>query len=89
MRKGEFANWERDSGYASDFYLLREKSREGEHTAKPQPRSSSTGPLLRSIAQWQEHGRAVMAGAETKKIVVTKAGRSLRLYSYDQTRQMI
>jgi hypothetical protein len=50
--------------------------------------SSQQKPLLRSRAQWKERGRAVLDGSQAVKVVLTKSGHHLRLYSEAQTRSL-
>jgi hypothetical protein len=86
VNKEAYAPWER--GFDSDRLLQNEPSRFGEFKIKRRLASSSTknNPvLLLNRAQWQERRRTVVAGSEAKKVVVSKAGHPLRLFSFEQT----
>jgi hypothetical protein len=87
VNKEQYAPWER--GFDSDRALKNEASRKGELKIRQRPASSSQrDPLLLSSAQWVDRKRSVLAGAAPVKVVVTKAGHPLRLFSFEQTTQI-
>jgi hypothetical protein len=83
----EFAPWEKQYGFNNDRVLKNERSRIGEHRIRQRAGSSAVqrDVLLLSRAQWQERGRTVLAGAAPSRVVETRAGNPLRLFSLQQT----
>jgi hypothetical protein len=89
VNKEVYAPWER--GFDSDNALRNERSRFGECELKRCPASPSieSGTVrLLSSAQWKERRRRVISDVAPVKVVVTKAGHPLRLFSLEQTTQI-
>jgi hypothetical protein len=91
VNKEQYAPWEKTFGFASDHFLKTEASRAGEYELNRRPAFPSTESKtvrLLSSAQWKERRRRVISDAAPVKVVVTKAGHPLRLFSLEQTSQI-
>jgi hypothetical protein len=86
VEKEAYAPFEIQHGFDSDRFLRNEASRAGEYKIKQRSISSR----LRSRAQWAERGRRVLPNVEPAKVLLdTKNNHHLRLYSIEQTEDLI
>jgi hypothetical protein len=84
VRKGEYSPWEKQHGFNDENAL--QKSRPEECVIKPRKlRLRNANVVLLSRAQWSERGRKVLDGAVPVKVVVTKSGHPLKIFSFEQT----
>jgi hypothetical protein len=85
-KEAAYAPWERE--FDSDRALLN-ASREGEFELKAPVNPSLTNTTLMTKAQWRKNrNRKVIVGDEqAKRVIVTKTGYKLHLFSSDQTKE--
>jgi hypothetical protein len=86
VRKGEYSPWEKQHGFNDENALRNDESRADECEIKPRKlRLRNANVVLLSRAQWADRGRKVVDGAVPVKVVVTKRGRPLKIFSLEQT----